>query len=97
MDLDRRLAHLELLDVGVDRDELDLRDAGVHHPVERVQAGAAHADDADHGEIGGGVRARDAVQARCSLGHLLQPALRRGLDGLFPVDRRRRRRGVRRR
>ena len=51
VDLRRRVAHLELLDVGVDRDEVDLRDPGVHHPVERVQAGAADADDADHGEV----------------------------------------------
>ena len=44
---------LELLHVGVDRDELDLRDAGVDHPVERVQAGAADSDDADDGEVRG--------------------------------------------
>ena len=36
---------VQLLDVGVDRDELDLGDAGVDHPVDRVQPGAADADD----------------------------------------------------
>ena len=46
-----RVRQLELLDVGVDRDEVDLGDAGVDHPVERVQAGAADADDADHGQV----------------------------------------------
>ena len=59
---------LELLDVGVDGDELDLGDAGVDHPVDRVQAGAADADDADDGEVRGGVAARGAVQARRGLG-----------------------------
>ena len=74
VDLRRRVAHLELLDVGVDRDEVDLRDAGVHHPVERVQAGAADADDADHGEVRGAV-AR-ALEASRVLGQRLEPARR---------------------
>ena len=56
--LTRRVRDLELLDVGVDGDELDLRDAGVDHPVDGVQAGAADADDADHGEVGRGVARR---------------------------------------
>ena len=36
MELDRRLAQLQLLDVGVDGDELDLRDPGLDHPVDGV-------------------------------------------------------------
>ena len=70
VDLDRRVRELELLHVGVDGDELDLRDAGVDHPVDRVQAGAADADDADHRQIAGacraGSRTRAAERARAS-------------------------------
>ena len=77
VDLRRRVAHLELLDVGVDRDEVDLRDAGVDHPVERVQAGAADADDADHREVRGAV-AR-ALEARRLVGQRLEPARQRAL------------------
>jgi len=51
VDLDRSVRVLELLDVGVDADELDLRDPGVDHPVDRVQAGAADADDLDDREV----------------------------------------------
>ena len=39
------------LDVGVDGDELDLADAGVDHPVDGVEPGAADAHDLDHREI----------------------------------------------
>ena len=70
VDLHRRVRQLELLHVGVDGDELDLRDAGVDHPVDRVQAGAADADDADHGEVAAscraGSRTRAAARARAS-------------------------------
>ena len=62
-----RVGELELLRVGVDRDEVDLRDAGVHHPVDGVDPGAADADDADHGEVRGDV-ARD-VEPRRAVGH----------------------------
>ena len=68
VDLRLRVRHLQLLDVGVDRDELDLRDAGVHHPVDRVQAGAADADDADQRDVRRGLAARHAVQPRRRLG-----------------------------
>ena len=76
--------HLQLLQVGVDRDELDLADPGVHHPVDRVQASAADADDANHGEVRAGVGARNAVQARRGLGQRLEPRDRRlvARDGL---------------
>jgi hypothetical protein len=39
------------LGVRVDRDELDAREAGVHHPVDGVRAAAADADDLDHCEV----------------------------------------------
>ena len=64
VDLQRRVVHLQLLDVGVDSDELDAREPGVDHPVQRVQSGTADADDADHREVGGGVGAGRA--ASCS-------------------------------
>ena len=41
-------AELQRLKIGVDRHELDPGDAGVDHPVDRVDAGAADADDFDH-------------------------------------------------
>ena len=40
---------LERLHVGVDRDELDALDLGLDHAVDGVHAGAADADDAQHG------------------------------------------------
>ena len=43
---DGRVRELELLDVRVDGDELDLRETRVDHAVDRVQPGAADADDA---------------------------------------------------
>ena len=67
VDLGRRVGHVQLLDVGVDGDELDLGDARVDHPVERVQPGAADADDADDREVRRGVAARRAVDARRGL------------------------------
>ena len=81
MDLDRRVAHLELLDVRVDRDEVDLGDPGVHHPVERVQPGAADADDADHREVGGAV-ARPLEAGRI-LGKRVEPPGSRPLGERF--------------
>ncbi len=46
---------LERLKVGVDRHELDAGDAGLDHAVDRVHAGAADADHADHGRVRAGV------------------------------------------
>ena len=43
VDLDVGVAHVELLHVGVDGDELHALDAGVDHAVDGVGAGAAHA------------------------------------------------------
>ena len=73
VDLDRRVARAERLDVGVDGDELDLADAGVDHPVDGVEAGAADAHDLDHGEIGARVGARP-VQPRGRLRQRLEVA-----------------------
>ena len=39
---------LQGLKVGVDRDELDPGEPGLDHPVDRVDAGAADADHAEH-------------------------------------------------
>ena len=77
MDLDRRVREIELLHVGVDGDEVDLRDAGVHHPVDCVDTAAADPDDADHGEVGRGL-ASD-VQPRRALRHRLDEAAGGGL------------------
>ena len=65
VELDRRVRELELLRVRVDRDEVDLRDARVHHPVDGVDACTADADDADHGEVRGDV-ARDVSRGGLS-------------------------------
>ena len=62
VDLDRRVGDLELLDVRVDGDELDLREAGVDHAVDRVEAGSADADDADDREVRGRVGSRRTVE-----------------------------------
>jgi hypothetical protein len=72
VDLRRRVAHLQLLDVRVDRDEVDARDTGVDHPVDRVQAGAADADDADHREVRRAVAC--ALEARGLVGKWVEPA-----------------------
>ena len=92
VDLDRRVAHLERLDVGVDGDELDLRDAGVDHPVHGVDARASDADDLDHGEVRAGVGGGRAVENGRRLGHRLEEAGRRRRLG-----HRSRRLGIRRR
>ena len=68
---------LQRLQVGVDREELDALDLGLDHPVDRVDAGAADADHADHradrpaaaaversaGALGPGVRRRRSGRA----------------------------------
>ena len=69
----------ELLDVRVDGDEVDVGDARVDHPVERVQAGAADSDDADDGEVRARLGARRAVQARRGLGERLDRGSSTGL------------------
>ena len=51
VDLRRRIGALERLDIGVHGHELDLVDAGVDHAVDRVQPGAADADDADDRDV----------------------------------------------
>ncbi len=48
-DVGQRL--LKRLKIGVDRHELDAGDAGLDHAVDRVHAGAADADHADHGRV----------------------------------------------
>ena len=73
-DLRRRVRDGERLPIGVHRDEVDLRDAGVDHAVDRVQAGAADADDADRGDVGGALRRRHAVELRRRLEHRLEVA-----------------------
>ena len=77
VDLHLGVRHLQLLQVGVDGDELDLADPGVDHPVDRVQPGAADTDDADDREVRARVGARHAVQARRGLGQRLEPRDRR--------------------
>ena len=100
VDLHRRVAHVQRLDVRVHRDELDLADAGVDHPVDGVHAGAADADDLDHGEV----RARVARAARDAAAPAARAAARRSADGTAAAatggtaaDLRRRRLGRRRR
>jgi hypothetical protein len=51
VDLQLCIRHLQLLQVGVDGDELHLVDAGVDHPVDGVQARAADTDDLDLREV----------------------------------------------
>ena len=88
VDLHLGVAERELLEIGVDGDELDGGDARVDHPVDRVQPGAADTHDLDVREVRG-VGARSAMQPRRRLGQRLEqprdPAVRRrlaGLDGL---------------
>ncbi len=45
------VAHQQGLGVGVDGDELDALQAGVDHPVDRIDAAAADADDLDDGYV----------------------------------------------
>ena len=51
VELDVGVAHQQRLRVGVDRDELDALEADLDHPVDRVHAAAADADDLDHGQV----------------------------------------------
>jgi hypothetical protein len=51
LQLDVGVAHLERLGVGVDGDELDALQAGVHHAVHGVRAAAADPDDLDDRQI----------------------------------------------
>ena len=62
-------AELQRLKIGVDGHELDPGDAGLDHPVDGVDAGAADADDADHRLV------RLAAAGRLVLG-LLAPVAR---------------------
>ncbi len=58
--------------MSVDRDELDLGDPGVDHPVDRVQAGAADPDDADDREVRGRLAPRRTMEARRRLRQRLE-------------------------
>src|SRR5262249_25497984 len=78
VDLDRRVAHAQLLDVGVDGDELHLGEPAVEHPVNGVQACAADADHLDDCEVSGGLAARNAMQSRGLFGERLQHRWRLG-------------------
>ena len=51
VDLHVGVADHQRLGIRVDRDELDAREAGVHHPVDGVRAAAADADDLDQCEV----------------------------------------------
>ncbi len=51
VDLDVRVADVQLLDIGVDGDELDAFDTGVHHAVDRIGPCAADTDDLDRRDI----------------------------------------------
>jgi hypothetical protein len=51
VDLDVGVRVEQRLRVGVDRDELDPGEAGLHHAVDRVRPAAADADDFDHCEV----------------------------------------------
>ena len=62
-------AELQRLKVGVDRHELDPGDPRVDHAVDRVDAGAADADDPDH-------RLVRLAAARRLVGRLLAPVAR---------------------
>ena len=53
VELDVGVAHEERLRVGVDGDELDALEPGVHHAVDGVGTAAADTDDLDHRKIAG--------------------------------------------
>jgi hypothetical protein len=74
VDLHRGVALLQLLAIRVHGDKVDLGDAGVHHPVHRIQPGTADTDDADDRQVGGRVGTRRVMEARRGLGHRLQVA-----------------------
>ena len=52
LDLGGGLAHLELLNVGVEGDELDPTNPRLDHPIDGVTASTADANHADHGKVG---------------------------------------------
>ena len=72
-DVDLRLGvrDLQLLHVGVHRDELHLVDPGVDHPVDGVQPRTADADDLDLREVRAELSRARVVQARRRLEHRL--------------------------
>ena len=80
-DLRRRIRDREGLAVGVDGDEVDLRDSGVHHAMDRVEPGAADSDDTDGGDVRSALRRRHAMQLRCRFEHRLEVASRRARRG----------------
>ena len=85
-DVERDVAALdccERLQVGVDGDELDALDLGLDHAVDGVDAGAADADDAQHGAVperrataGGSARRRRADRRAAARAHRLEDVLR---------------------
>ena len=79
---------LQLLHVGVDRDELHLIDAGVDHPVHGVESGAADADDLDLREVRAELTRTRVVQAGRRFRHRLDVTR----DGWLGNGRRRRHR-----
>src|SRR5436309_14424532 len=82
MDSDVGARLLEGLKIGVDRHELDPGNPGVDHPVDRVDAGAPDADDANHRLVGTWRSGRRRVGTR-----FLAPVDRRlGIDGLVAED-----------
>jgi hypothetical protein len=90
VELDRRLAHAQLLDVRVHGYELDLRDARLDHAVDGVQPAAADAHDPDDGQVGGRFRPWRPVKTRPRVG---EPGDRRRL--VVPLARRQTRLGRR--
>src|SRR4051794_14164505 len=74
-------AELQGLQIGVDSHELDPRHAGVDHPVDRVDAGAADAHHLDHRLVG-------LAAPRRLVGRLLAPIARVFRRELLPPRRR---------
>jgi hypothetical protein len=74
VDLRLRIGNLELLHVGVDRDELHLVDAGVDHAVDGVEPRAPDTDDLDLGQVGAERSRARVMQARRRLRHRLDVA-----------------------
>src|SRR5207253_1182628 len=55
VDLHVGVAHEQRLRVGVDADELDARETGIDHAVDRVGPAAADTDDLDHRDVVSGL------------------------------------------
>ena len=72
-DLDQRVGDRKRLEVRIHGDEVDLGDPGVHHAMDRVQAGA-DAHDADRGDVRSPLGRRHAMEARRRLEHRLEIA-----------------------